>query len=158
MRKIFWGLLFSLFLLGCTGIGTDYLKDYGRLALSTPEVYGTGLAFEGEPSTLNVRNGFEQVWHGQGEDELTVKYRIALTEEQEEELTWQKDELHRQEFDRIEFNAANDFTYCKDLSESYVVCQSVKEAFHVSVHLIKTDATGLREKALALLDKVKAKI
>jgi hypothetical protein len=158
MRKIFLGLLLFIFLLGCTSVGTDFLKDYRHLALSTPEVYGAGLAFEGEPLTSNLHDGFEQTWRGEGEDELRIEYRIVLDEQNKEDLKWQKDELNRQEYEQLYQTGEREFAYCKQISENFVICHLVHDFYHVSFYLVKENTTGLQEKAAGLMARVKDKI
>ena len=146
-----------LFFLGCTG-GVNFLQDYGFMKLSEGEVRETGLTFSGEPFETNKRDGFEQKWEGQGNNELRIEYRVALDEEKRFDLKWQKDEYKRQSFEEIYLEDDWHFSYCKQMAEAFVICHFVEDKFHVSVYLSEASDSDPKGKAVALMEKIRQKI
>jgi hypothetical protein len=157
MREAMALLLSLFFLLGCTA-GTDYLQEYGAIKLSEGEVQEVGLTFSGEPFQTNLKDGFEQKWKGQGENELRIEYRMALDEEKRFNLKWQGHEYSRQDFENIYSVDDWHFAYCKNMTEAFVICHFVEDFYHVSVYLVEESDSDVKGKAISLMEKVRQKI
>lgn len=150
-------MLSMFFLLGCTS-GTDYLQEYGHIKLSEGEVQAVGLTFSGEPFQANLRDGFEQKWTGQGENELRIEYRVMLEEEKRFNLKWQRHEYDRQGFEEIYNEDDWHFASCKEMTEAFSICHFVEDNYHISVYLIEESDSDPKGKAVALMERIRGKI
>ena len=89
---------------------------------------------------------------------MRVEYRIVLDLQKQEDLKWQAHEFDRQGYEKIQQAGDHDFSFCKMITESYVICHKVKEQYHVSLYLVKGGEERLQEKALEVLRRIEEKM